>query len=74
MLDAVNLERRGIPAVVVVVEQFVEAAKANARAQGMPDLAMVVIPQDYLVEDETRVRATVEPLVGEMLERLFVAP
>ena len=74
MLDAVNLERRGIPAVVVVVEQFVGAAKANARAQGMPDLAMVVIPQDYLVEDETRVRATVEPLVGEMLERLFVAP
>jgi len=62
----------GIPSVVVVVEQFVAAAKANARAQGMPDLAMVVIEQDYLVEDDARARSRLEPLVGQILERLYV--
>ncbi len=74
MLDSVNLERMGIPSVVVVVEQFLAAAKANARAQGMPDLAMVVIPQDYLVEDDAQVRAVLEPVVDELLERLYVEP
>ncbi|MCU0273266.1 MAG: hypothetical protein MUE34_08540 [Acidimicrobiales bacterium] len=64
----------GIPSVVVVVEQFLGAAKANARAQGMPDLAMVVIPQDYLVEDDAQVRAVLEPVVDELLERLYVDP
>ncbi len=74
MLDSVNLERMGIPSVVVVVEQFLGAAKANARAQGMPDLAMVVIPQDYLVEDDAQVRAVLEPVVDELLARLYVGP
>jgi hypothetical protein len=74
VLDSVNLERMGIPSVVVVVEQFLAAAKANARAQGMPDLAMVVIPQDYLVEDDAQVRAVLEPVVDELLERLYVEP
>ena len=74
MLDSVNLERMGIPSVVVVVEQFLGAAKANARAQGMPDLAMVVVPQDYLVEDDAQVRAVLEPVVDELLERLYVDP
>lgn len=40
--------------------------------QGMPGLAMVVIPQDYQREDEAMVRAKLEPVVGEILERLFV--
>jgi hypothetical protein len=74
VLDSVNLERMGIPSVVVVVEQFLGAAKANARAQGMPDLAMVVIPQDYLVEGDAQVRAVLEPVVDELLERLYVDP
>ncbi len=74
MLDSVNLERMGIPSVVVVVEQFLGAAKANARAQGMPDLAMVVIPQDYLVEDDAQVRAVLEPVVDELLALLYVDP
>lgn len=74
MLDSVNLERMGIPSVVVVVEQFLGAAKANAWAQGMPDLAMVVVPQDYLVEDDAQVRAVLEPVVDELLERLYVDP
>lgn len=75
MLDSVNLERMGIPSVVVVGEQFVAAAKANARAQGMPDLAFVVLTNnDYLVEDDDRVRGKLEPLVHQILERLYIEP
>jgi hypothetical protein len=75
VLDSVNLERMGIPSVVVVGEQFVAAAKANARAQGMPDLAFVVLTNnDYLVEDDDRVRGKLEPLVVQILERLYIEP
>jgi hypothetical protein len=72
VLDSVNLERMGIPSVVVVTEPFVVAAKATARAQGLPDLAMVIVPHDYLVEDEQQARAKLEPLVEDILDRLFV--
>jgi len=75
VLDSVNLERMGIPSVVVVGEQFVAAAKANARAMGMPDVAFVVVgDNDYLVEDDDRVRAKLEPLVDKILERLYIEP
>jgi len=72
VLDTVNLERMGIPSVVIVTEPFVAAARANARAQGMPGIAMVVIPHDYLVEDEAQVRAKIAPVIDEILERLYV--
>lgn len=62
----------GIPSVVVVTEPFVVAAKATARTQGMEGIAMVVVPHDYLVEDEDQVRARVEPVVGAILDRLYV--
>ncbi|GJM38237.1 MAG: hypothetical protein DHS20C19_16040 [Acidimicrobiales bacterium] len=73
MLDSVNLERMGIPSVVVVVEQFVTAARATARALGMPDVSLLVVPQDYLGEDRAHVHAVLEPLVGELLDKLFVS-
>ena len=72
MLDTVNLERMGIPSVVIVTEPFVAAARANARAQGMPDIAMVVVPHDYLVEDDAQVRAKLAPVIDEILERLYM--
>jgi hypothetical protein len=50
----------------------VHAAQVNARVQGMPDLPMIVIPHDYLEEDAAQVQAKVAPLVGDILDRLFV--
>jgi hypothetical protein len=38
----------------------------------MPDLAMVVVPHDYLVQDDQHVSAKLEPLVGDILDRLYV--
>lgn len=73
MLDAVNVERMGIPAVVVVTEPFVDAAVANARAQGMADLSMVIVPHDYLEEDEPAIEAKLEPRLDELVHKLFIA-
>jgi hypothetical protein len=72
VLDSVHLEQLGIPSVVIVTEPFATAAKVNARVQGMPDLPMIVVPHDYLEEDEHRVREKVAPLIGDILERLFL--
>lgn len=44
MLDAVELERRGIHTVTVVWDNFEAAARTQACLQAMPDLELVVVP------------------------------
>ncbi len=73
MLDAVALEQRGIPTVTFVTAPFEPAARAVARAQGLPDLPLVVIPHDYLVEDDAEVAARLRPVL-EALCAGIVAP
>lgn len=72
MLDAVNLERLGIPTVTVVTEPFTVAADTVARSLGMPDVPRVVIPHDYLSEDTDTIAKKLEPLFDEILDRLLV--
>jgi hypothetical protein len=50
LLDHVNLEKLGIPTVTFVTEPFVPAAHTHARVLGLPDVPLVVVSQDYLVE------------------------
>ncbi len=72
MLDAVNLERLGIPTVTVVTEPFTVAADTVARSLGMPDIPRVVIPHDYLSEDTDAITKKLEPLLEEIVDRLLV--
>ena len=72
MLDAVNLERLGIPTVTVVTEPFTVAADTVARSLGMPDVPRVVIPHDYLSEDTDVIAKKLEPLMEEILDRLLI--
>ena len=44
MLDAAALEKLGIHTVTVVWATFENAARAAARALGVPDVALAVIP------------------------------
>lgn len=72
MLDAVNLERLGVPTVTVVTEPFTVAAETVARSLGMPDVPRVVIPHDYLSEDTDAIAKKLEPLLDDILDRLLV--
>jgi hypothetical protein len=47
VLDAINLEKRGVPAVVVVTEPFVSTARAVATLNGMPEYPFAVVPHPF---------------------------
>jgi hypothetical protein len=44
VLDAAALERRGVHTVTIVWDTFEQAARQQARLQGVPDLELVVVP------------------------------
>lgn len=71
MLDSANLEKLGIPTVTVVTAPFEPAARAVARSVGLPDLPLVIVPHDYLEEDEAAIRAKLEPALDTILRALF---
>ena len=71
MLDSANLEKLGVPSLTVVTEPFVTAARAVARSQGLPDLPLLVVPHDYLEEDEAAIRAKLEPQLDTIVHALF---
>lgn len=73
MLDAVNLERLGIPTVTVVTEPFTVAADTVARSLGMPDIPRVAVAHDYLSEDNDAIAKKLEPLLDEIISRLLTA-
>ena len=77
MLDAVNLERKGIPAAVVGLDKLVHTTgQGMARAQGYPGMRFAVIP--YTVtdwggaahEDELRAKAQA---AAPQVERVLTA-
>ncbi len=72
MLDAVNLEKLGIPTVTVVTEPFALAAATVARSLGMADIPRVVVPHDYLGEDDYMIAEKLQPLLDEILDRLLI--
>jgi len=49
--DIVDLERRGIPGVFVASAEFVDAAVAQSKALGFPDVARVFTP--HPIQDRT---------------------
>jgi hypothetical protein len=49
--DIVDLERRGLPGVFVASAEFVQAADAQSKALGFPDVARVFTP--HPIQDRT---------------------
>ncbi|RMF94181.1 MAG: hypothetical protein D6736_00550 [Nitrospinota bacterium] len=77
MLDAVNLERRGIPAAVVGLDKLVQTTgRGMARAQGYPGMRFAVIP--YATSDwggaaqEEELRAKAQAAAPQV-ERILTA-
>lgn len=73
MLDALTMERRGIPAAVIAAEKLaMTTGQAMARMQGFPDYPIVTIPSDMGVLDEYRGKADViERVADSACERVI---
>jgi hypothetical protein len=71
VLDAINLEKQGIPAVAVVTEPFVPTARAIAELNGLPGYPFVVVPHPFGSLDEATVRARAEAVLARIEELLM---
>lgn len=69
-VDSLELEKRGVPSVVVVTKPFISQAKAMAKIKGVPDYeyALVDHPIGSLTTEELQDRATVA--LPQVLHRL----
>jgi hypothetical protein len=61
IVNAIELEKRGIPTLLVITPPFIEAVKTNAALRGMPAIRWAVVdhPVASLNQDELRERAKV---------------
>ena len=69
MHDIVDLESRGIPAVLVASREFVDAASAQARALGA-DPARVFVAHPIQDRTDEEIRALADGAVAEVLRQL----
>jgi hypothetical protein len=68
--DAVEIERRGIPAVTVFSTAFADAARVQAAGRGMPDLRLVRIPHPMHTASRELVTQRADTVVDALVERL----
>ena len=71
MLDAINLEKQGIPAVAVVTEPFAQTAAVLAELNSMPGYPFVVVPHPFGSLDEAAVRSRADAALAR-IERLLL--
>ena len=71
MLDAINLEKQGIPAVAVVTEPFLPTGQAMAEMNGMAGYPFVVVPHPFGSLDEATVRARADAALARIEQLLL---
>lgn len=71
MRDAVEFERRGKPTITLAHEMFAFAARAQAKALGMPSLPLLVEPAPPAGNLPRDVRAVAEAHLDEVLRALI---
>jgi hypothetical protein len=71
VLDAINFEKQGVPAVAVVTEPFVSTAIALAILNGMPDYPFVVVPHPFGSLDAAEVQARADLAVARIEQLLL---
>ena len=56
MHDAIEMEKRGVPAVAICTEPFISSAKAMSKLGGIPDYPFVILPHPmaHLSDEELR--------------------
>jgi hypothetical protein len=71
LLDAVHLERRGIPTVTFVTAPFESAARAHAAIHGLPDIPLIIVASDYLDSGDTGAVAAVSAVFDQVVAELL---
>ena len=78
MLDAITLERRGVPAAAIGVRKLVETTgRGMCRAQGVPDYPIAVIdhPTGSLASlNDTGAISRFAAQIAEQVERILITP
>jgi hypothetical protein len=71
VLDAITLERRGIPAAAIGVKKLVDTTgRGMCRAQGMPDYPIAVIDHPTGSLASLKDRATVSKYAAEVADQV----
>ena len=73
MHDIADLERRGIPGVVIASSEFVDAATAQVTALGV-DVARVFIPHPIQDRTDDEMRSLADDSVVAILEKITRGP
>jgi hypothetical protein len=68
--DGITIAREGIPVVVLVTTQFVDQATFVARAYGMPDVPIVVLPHPAAGHGDATLAAMARSATPQIAERL----
>lgn len=72
MRDAVNLARRGRPAVALLTTEFIALADFVARAVGMPDIPRVILPHPVAGTGRARIADVADGAADDVLAALGV--
>jgi hypothetical protein len=70
LLDAVMLEKAGIPAVPVLTDAFDSTAKEMAELWGVPDFRFVMMPHPLASLTPADIERRADELVGKVLDLL----
>jgi hypothetical protein len=70
LLDAVMLEKAGIPAVPVITDAFESTAKEMAELWGVPEFRFVMMPHPLASLTDADVERVADQLAGKVLDLL----
>jgi hypothetical protein len=71
VLDGINIERKGVPAVIIVHERFSEAAKTNAMLMKMPKAKVVVVVEGTGTQTAEEQRKKIDGVWPQILKGLI---
>lgn len=71
MHDATALEKQGIPTTVVVHDNFERAARTQARAMGLDELPLAVMPRPASTWDDATRQAVLQTLYEDVKAALL---
>ena len=70
MHDIVDIETRGVPAMFIASDVFVQAAESQANALGFPTVQRVIVPHPIQDRTDDEMRALADSAYDLILEAL----